>query len=108
LEDCDGKIASVPIRDTVKRVNPSDNGKVLETLNRKELVASQTPQGFKTKILKYCHERALKEGFLSTDDAALLEHYGFKVCITKGSFRNIKITYPEDWELVKCLMKRKS
>ncbi len=106
LENCDGKITAVPVRDTIKRVNP--NGEILETLNRKELIASQTPQGFKTEILKYCHEKALKENFLATDDAALLEHYGFKVCITEGSFKNIKITYPEDWELVKCLMKRKS
>jgi len=105
LENCDGKITTIPVRDTIKRVKP--DGEVIETLNRKELVASQTPQGFKTEILKYCHRRALEENFLTTDDAALLERYGFKVCIAEGSFKNIKITYPEDWELVKCLMKRK-
>jgi 2-C-methyl-D-erythritol 4-phosphate cytidylyltransferase len=105
LENCDGKITAIPVRDTIKKVKP--NGEILKTLNRNELVASQTPQGFKTDILKYCHGRALKENFLATDDAALLEHYGFKVCITEGSFKNIKITYPEDWELVKCLLKKK-
>ncbi len=103
-EPCDGKIPVVPVRDTVKRVN--HNGVVLETLPRKELFAVQTPQVFKTEILKGCHERALKENFIGTDDASLLERYGYKVCTTEGEIFNLKITYPEDWEIGLCLLKR--
>ncbi len=104
LGGCDGKIPAVPLRDTVKRVNRK--GEVLETLKRSELAAVQTPQVFKTEILKECHERALKENFLGTDDASLLERCGYKVCTCAGEITNIKITYPEDWEIAKCLLER--
>ena len=102
LADCDGRIPAVPLRDTVKRVSP--DGVVLETLPRKELVAVQTPQGFKTEILLECHERALRDQFLGTDDASLLERYGYRVCTFEGDPKNLKITYPSDWEIVKCLL----
>jgi 2-C-methyl-D-erythritol 4-phosphate cytidylyltransferase len=102
LENCDGKIPVLPLRDTVKRVSPE--GVVLETLKRGELVAVQTPQVFKTKLLKWCHEKALKEHFFGTDDASLLERCGYKICTEKGEFFNFKITYPEDWEIAKCLL----
>lgn len=102
LGDCDGRIPAVPLRDTVKRVSP--DGVVLETLPRKELAAVQTPQGFKTEILLKCHERALRDQFLGTDDASLLERYGYKVCTFEGDPKNLKITYPSDWEIVKCLL----
>jgi len=78
----------------------------LETPDRSSLVAVQTPQVFKTEVLKECHERARKENFLGTDDASLLERYGYRVCTYRGEPFNIKITYPEDWEIVKCLLER--
>ena len=102
LGNCDGKIPVVPLRDTVKRVSP--DGVVLETLPRKELVAVQTPQGFKTDILLECHQKALKDRFLGTDDASLLERCGYKVCTFEGEPKNLKITYPSDWEIAKCLL----
>ena len=102
LDSCDGKIPVIPLRDTVKEVSPT--GEVVRTLPREKLVAVQTPQGFKTEILKECHRRALKENFLATDDAALLERCGKKVCTFHGEFSNLKITYPSDWEIVRCLL----
>ena len=101
---CDGKIPVIPVRDTIKKV--TSEGTVLETLPRKELFAVQTPQVFKTEVLKECHERALKENFIGTDDASLLERFGYKVCTVKGEIFNFKITYPEDWEIAKCLLER--
>jgi 2-C-methyl-D-erythritol 4-phosphate cytidylyltransferase len=103
LDSCDGKIPVIPLRDTVKEISPT--GEIVKTLPREKLVAVQTPQGFKTEILKECHRRALKENFLATDDAALLERYGKRVCTFKGEFSNLKITYPEDWEIARCLLK---
>ena len=102
LGGCDGKIPVIPLRDTIKKVSPE--GVVLETLKRDELVAVQTPQVFKTEILKGCHERALREHFLGTDDASLLERCGYKICTERGETFNFKITYPEDWEMAKCLL----
>jgi len=106
LKDCDGKVPALPLRDTVKLVSP--NGRTVEkTLPRDRLVAVQTPQGFKTKELFECHLRALEENFLGTDDASLLERCGKKVCLFEGDPKNLKITYPADWEIVKCLLEQK-
>lgn len=102
IQGCDGKIPVIPLRDTIKRVSPK--GEVLETLPREQLVAVQTPQGFKTDILLQCHLRALEDRFVGTDDASLLERYGYKVCTFRGEETNLKITYPGDWEMVKCLL----
>ncbi len=104
LKNCDGKIPVLPLRDTVKRV--SSEGRVLETLPRKELVAVQTPQVFKTEILKECHLKALKDNFVGTDDASLLERCGYSICTEKGEFFNFKITYPQDWEMALCLLEK--
>jgi 2-C-methyl-D-erythritol 4-phosphate cytidylyltransferase len=103
--NCDGAVPVLPVRDTLKRVT---YGVVEGTVPRENLFAVQTPQVFKTKVLKECHERALKENFLGTDDASLLERCNRRVCITEGEAKNIKITYPEDWEIVKCLLEREN
>jgi len=103
LENCDGKIPVIPLRDTVKEVSP--RGEVVKTISREGLFAVQTPQGFKTKVLKECHEKALRENFLGTDDAVLLERCKKKVCTFEGEVTNLKITYQEDWEIAKCLLR---
>jgi len=88
-----GKITAVPSRDTLKEVA---DGMVIRTIDRSKVWLSQTPQAFYRKILLECHFRARNEGFYATDDAGLLERYGYKVGVVEGSFWNIKITYPED------------
>jgi len=103
LGDCDGKIPVIPLRDTVKEV--SSKGEVIRTIPREGLFAVQTPQGFKTEVLRKCHERALEENFLGTDDAVLLERCQKRVCTFGGKVTNLKITYPEDWEIAKCLLR---
>ncbi|MCX8059915.1 MAG: 2-C-methyl-D-erythritol 4-phosphate cytidylyltransferase, partial [Aquificaceae bacterium] len=89
----EGKVCAVPVRDTVKRVA---EGMVVETVDRRGLWLSQTPQAFRKSVLLECHFRARQEGFLATDDAQLLERYGYKVAVVEGEPSNIKITYPED------------
>ncbi|MDR0930640.1 MAG: 2-C-methyl-D-erythritol 4-phosphate cytidylyltransferase [Clostridiales bacterium] len=81
------------IIDTINRVQ---NGTIVDTLDRDELFVVQTPQGFNTTKLKHAHEKAIDDGFESTDDAGLLENFGEKVHIVRGSSQNIKITYPDD------------
>ncbi|HID65664.1 MAG TPA: 2-C-methyl-D-erythritol 4-phosphate cytidylyltransferase, partial [Aquificaceae bacterium] len=65
---------------------------------------AQTPQAFKRKILLECHMRARAEGFVATDDASLLEKYGYKVGVLEGSYWNVKITYPEDLEFIRKIL----
>lgn len=94
LETEDACLLMVPSVDTVKVV---ENGYVKETLIRSCIFNAQTPQCFKTKLLKKCHELALQDKKEATDDAQLVELYSntpIKVVI--GDTTNIKITNPGD------------
>jgi 2-C-methyl-D-erythritol 4-phosphate cytidylyltransferase len=96
-----GKICALPVRDTLKQVS---EGMVIKTIDRTGLWHSQTPQAFLRKVLLECHFRARSEGFFATDDAMLLERYGYRVGVVMGEPTNIKITYPEDLTLAQRLL----
>lgn len=91
-ENNDGCICAVKVKDTIKRCN----NYVQETLDRENLYQIQTPQSFKTQILKKVYDKAIKENFIATDDSGLMEHYGYKIKLINGDYFNIKITTPED------------
>ena len=93
LAGSDGAVPSVPVTDTIKRV---DDGMVAETVHRDGLVLVQTPQAFARAALVAAHRAAEAEGFTGTDDASLLERAGFRVAAVPGDPTNIKITRPED------------
>jgi 2-C-methyl-D-erythritol 4-phosphate cytidylyltransferase len=101
LGDFEGKICALPVRDTLKQVS---EGMVIKTIDRTGLWHSQTPQAFLRKVLLECHFRARSEGFFATDDAMLLERYGYRVGVVMGEPTNIKITYPEDLALAQRLI----
>lgn len=94
VEECGTGVAAVPVTDTIKTV--SNANIALDTPNRTSLRAVQTPQGFKTDLLRRAHEQAQRDGFLGTDDASLVERLGVPVQLTAGNRRNIKLTTPED------------
>ena len=78
-------------------VKPKNTIRIAEkTLDRDSLYEVQTPQGFKTELLREAFKRAKAEGFTGTDEAGLAERAGFAITITEGSYENIKITTPED------------
>ena len=85
----DGAITAVPVVDTMKRVRGAD---VVETLDRGELVAVQTPQAFRASVLRAAHA----DGADATDDAALIERAGGRVVIVDGDVRNRKLTTMDD------------
>lgn len=87
-------VAAVPVTDTVKKAD--GQGRVLETLDRAALYAMQTPQAFQVQLIAKAHEKARAEGFVATDDAALLEALGLPVYLTLGDKENLKLTTPED------------
>lgn len=86
-------VVAVPAKDTIKLGN---GGFVKKTLDRSNLWIIQTPQTFKSEIIKEAHKKAREEGFMSTDDTSLAERLGYKVKITLGHYDNIKITTPDD------------
>lgn len=86
----DAAVPGVPLRDTVKRVDP--RSVVVETVPRESLVAVQTPQAFRAAALREAH-RAEADG---TDDASLVEAIGGRVVVVAGDPTNRKITDPDD------------
>jgi 2-C-methyl-D-erythritol 4-phosphate cytidylyltransferase len=92
----DGVVLGVPVKDTIKE---AEDGIIKKTLKRGSLWAIQTPQIFPYDKMIHAYEKAMEEGFYSTDEAALIEKYGGKIQIVIGSYKNIKITTPEDMEI---------
>ena len=105
LKGYDGIILGVPVKDTIKEAK----GEIIKrTLKRDSLWSIQTPQVFHYRTIFSVYERAMKEGFYSTDDAALVEKYGGKIKVIMGSYRNIKITTPEDLAIAKYILDPKN
>lgn len=98
LDEAEGSLPMVAVKDTIKRVD--EQGKVLETLIRSELYAAQTPQVFRYAAIVEAHRKADSEGYLGTDDCSLIEHYGGTIRAVEGDYRNLKVTTPEDIEMV--------
>ncbi|WP_295669982.1 2-C-methyl-D-erythritol 4-phosphate cytidylyltransferase [uncultured Mucilaginibacter sp.] len=83
-------ITAVKSRDSVRQLK---NG-VSISLLRDEIFLVQTPQTFQIAQLRKAYNQPFNEGF--TDDASVAEAAGFPISIIEGSYRNIKITFPED------------
>ncbi|HZX36197.1 MAG TPA: 2-C-methyl-D-erythritol 4-phosphate cytidylyltransferase [Thermodesulfobacteriota bacterium] len=98
-------IAAMPPKDTIKEIR----GRFIKkTIPRDTLVSVQTPQVFEYKLLKRAFEAAAKDGFRSTDEAALVERLGVKIIPTQGSYENIKITAKEDLAIAELILKTKN
>jgi len=95
-----------PARDTVKEV--AKNGLITRTIDRKKIFLAQTPQVIEYKLAKMAFEKARREKFYGTDDVSLVERLGKKVKIVRASFKNIKVTYPEDLEFVNSYIRKYS
>lgn len=96
-------VAGVPVKDTVKLADA--NNFVSQTLQRDHLWAIQTPQAFAAEVLNEAYRQAMAEGFLGTDDSALVERIGIPVKVVTGSYYNIKITTPEDLHVAETFLR---
>jgi 2-C-methyl-D-erythritol 4-phosphate cytidylyltransferase / 2-C-methyl-D-erythritol 2,4-cyclodiphosphate synthase len=95
-------VPCIPVPDTVKRVGAS--GQVEETVMRETLRLAQTPQGFRTEVLRRAHDEAARSGHVATDDVGLVEKLGLPVAAVTGSRRNLKITSPGDLRVAEALL----
>lgn len=101
LADAEGVIVATPLDETLKRVE----GDVVEaTVGRAHLWRVQTPQSFRTQVLRDAHDRAASEGLEVTDDASLVERYGGRIVVVHGSRANLKLTYPEDFVIAEAIL----
>lgn len=97
-----GAVLGVPAKDTIKKV---DEDHIIEsTPDRSYLWQAQTPQIFQKKLLLEAYESALKENFVGTDDASLVERIGGKIQMVEGDRENLKITYPVDLRIAELIL----
>ena len=91
-------VGVVPV-DTVKQVH---RNKVRSTLPRERLILTQTPQVFRSDLLRKAFAKAREDAFFGTDESSLVERLEqVEVSVVLGSDRNIKITKPGDMELAR-------
>lgn len=96
-----GVIPALPVVDTLKRV---DGDRVVAPVDRSELAAAQTPQGFPREALEAAYAAARASGVEYTDDAALFAAAGGAVRHIPGSARAFKITTPDDLDRARRLL----
>lgn len=102
VEEVHACVAATPSKDTVKIAD--DQAFAIQTPDRSTVWNVQTPQVFDAAVILTAYERLearlgrLKEqGIVVTDDAGVVELFTeYKVKMVQGSYRNIKITTPED------------
>jgi 2-C-methyl-D-erythritol 4-phosphate cytidylyltransferase len=105
IANCSGLIAAVTVKDTIKVVD--NTGIVVDTPDRANLWAAQTPQGFEVKLLKACHDKGRALGWAVTDDAALFEKCCLPVTIVPGEETNLKITTPVDLAIAEFILRNR-
>ena len=94
LEEHDACLLAVPCVDTIKVV---DGTTVVQTPKRATLWNAQTPQAFKTELIKGAYQKSFDLNIEVSDDASVVECCtDTPVQIVKGDYQNIKITNPQD------------
>jgi 2-C-methyl-D-erythritol 4-phosphate cytidylyltransferase/2-C-methyl-D-erythritol 2,4-cyclodiphosphate synthase len=88
----DGVVPGLPVSDTIKRID--EDSTVRETVDRSQLAAVQTPQGFPAEVLLAAYRAASAD---ETDDAALVAAIGHRVTVVPGDAHAFKVTTP--WDL---------
>lgn len=98
-------IAAVPAKDTVKIAD--DRQFAVETPARESVWMMQTPQTFQYPLIRTAYEAAIAQHIENlTDDAMAVEStLDTPVKLVRGSYRNLKVTTPEDMDIAEALLK---
>ena len=99
--------AAVGVRPKCTLKRADKDGFITETVDRSEMFEIQTPQVFTKEILEraYSAEESVLEK--ATDDCSLAERLGVRILVVEGSYRNIKVTTPEDIVIAECLLEER-
>lgn len=103
LEQADGAapVVRLHLRESLALLEEDeDQPAVAQVLPREGLVMTQTPQAFRKAALVESLRRSRAEGWREVSLLAALRRCGFKVAALPGDPRNVKLTYPEDLELL--------
>lgn len=87
-------VPAVPVTESIRQVI----GDRSVAVDRNDFLLIQTPQCFLSHVIRQSYRQPFQQVF--TDDASVAEAAGFTIHITKGEYGNIKITTPEDLDLV--------
>lgn len=93
-----GGLLALPVADTLKE---ETRGRASATLDRRGKWMAQTPQMFRLGLLTQALAQA---GDAVTDEASAIEALGHQPLLVRGAFENIKITWPEDFEIAQRLL----
>ena len=106
VQNCKACVVGMPAKDTIKLADRE--GYVEETPERSLVWMIQTPQVFETSLVKKAYALLMEQDNPQvTDDAMVVEQMlGHKVKLTLGSYENIKITTPEDLDIVEIFAKK--
>ncbi len=91
-------IPVIPVVETVRHLK----GEASETVPRNDYRLVQTPQTFDIQLLKAANRQTYNDGF--TDDASVVEAFGFHITLVEGNRENIKITTPYDLKIAEVLI----
>ena len=91
-------IPVIPVVETVRHLK----GDTSVTVPRNDYRLVQTPQTFDIQLLKAANRQPYNEGF--TDDASVVEAFGFDITLVEGNRENIKITTPYDLKIAEVLI----
>jgi len=91
-------VVAVSLKDSIRQVT----GARSEAVDRNAYRLVQTPQCFRLPLLRRAYEQP--ESHLFTDDASVVEKFGHRIQLVEGSYRNIKLTTPEDMLLAEVFL----
>ena len=91
-------IPVIPVVETVRHLESEKS----KTVPRDEYRLVQTPQTFDIQLLKAANKQPYNDGF--TDDASVVESFGYEITLVEGNRENIKITTPYDMKIAEVLI----
>ena len=99
-------IPVIPVVETLRHLDNAQctmhNAQSSETVPRGDYRLVQTPQTFDIQLLKAANRQPYNDGF--TDDASVVEAFGFDITLVEGNRENIKITTPYDLKIAEVLI----
>ncbi len=91
------------VNDTLKRIN--DEGFIIESVDRTNLWAVETPQIFRAELLRRAYEEVIATGGHVPDETSAVQAAGAPVALVDTPEWNGKITYPDDLELARLVLR---
>ena len=89
---------------TLKSID--ERGFIIDTVDREKTIEIQTPQVFRKELFDRMYSLDAETLKSATDDCVLAEKCGAEIFVTEGSYKNIKITTPEDMEIAEIFLRR--